>query len=268
MTQKRSFEYKSNDSTADLNNWMLSFFEPGVLHGFYPEFSGLNLLFRHDQKQIHREVDYEGVLSSGTGVILSKQGVVIKETSQISLSIDTNEYSANPRIDLIVCDHSYNLIEGGVEAIYMVIKGTPGENPVKPSVINENTQVIIGSLYIEAGASDLVTSAYFDREISSLKIYNLELVQGVDFVLGDVTVSGLKCWLVNGKLRIVGEVTANTSGTALLTFKKTMPDGKFISISDTSGTLASEVMKITSNVLSMSTGAVGKKIMFNNEIIL
>lgn len=269
MTQKRNFEYRSNDSTADLNSWILSFFEPGVLHGFYPEFSGLNLLLRHDQKQVHREVDSVGVLSNGTGVVLTRQGVVIKENEPITLAIDSNEFEGNPRIDLIVLDHSYTELEFGQTAVYMVIKGAPGVFPVAPALINDNTQIAIGSIYIPGGAISLVVGAsYFDRKVSQPLAGSYELVLGVDYTIGDVTVSGLKIWMTDGKLRIRGEVTATTASLVLLTFKKPVTDSMFLSVSESGGVYTSEVLTIASNVLSTGTALVGRKIVFNNEIIL
>jgi hypothetical protein len=226
-------------------------------------------LLRHDQKQVHKEIDSAAVLSNGIGVILSKQGLTIKENEHISVSIDTNEYSSNPRIDLIVLDHNYINIEGGSTAVYMVIKGTPAEIPETPALLNENTQIVIGSLYVQAGASALVAGySYFDRNVLRNKAYSYELTEGVDYVLGSVIANGLSIILKDGQLKITGIITAITNATVLLTFKKHISDCKFVSLTEISGAYSPEMIIISGNVMSVASGTTGKKVHFNNSIII
>ena len=91
---------------------------------------------------------------SNVGVIFTKQGVVVKETASITLPIADNT-AGNNRIDVVVCRSKYIEVPGGEPAEYVVYTGTPALNPSAPSLSFPNQEVVIGYLYIPAGAGAL-----------------------------------------------------------------------------------------------------------------
>lgn len=153
MSQFRTFEYRADDSTFELNQRLLGIIEPGVYRGFdWQQQAGLSFIMSHVTTGI-QYYDGNELLNDPTGVLISKQGVTIKETASISLSIDVG--NVFPRWDAIVMEHYYSEVTGGVPAIYLVIKGTPSSSPVKPSLTNPSRQILIGYLYVPASMSSL-----------------------------------------------------------------------------------------------------------------
>lgn len=153
MSQFRTFEYRADDSTFELNQRLLGIIEPGVYRGFdWQQQAGLNFIMSHATTGI-QYYDSNELLNDPTGVLVTKQGVTVKENASISLSIDVG--NVFPRWDAIVMEHYYSEVTGGVPAIYLVIKGTPGSSPVKPSLTNPSRQILIGYLYVPASMSSL-----------------------------------------------------------------------------------------------------------------
>lgn len=153
MAQNRTFEFKADDRTLFFNQHHLGIFEPGVYRGFDPVFqTGLNLRLSHITTGAVY-VDENELETAPLGMAITKQGVVVKEDSDIVLSVDVG--NSNPRWDAVVLEHYYEEITGGVPGIYMVIKGTPGVTPAKPDLTNANRQLLIGYLYVPANMSSL-----------------------------------------------------------------------------------------------------------------
>lgn len=189
--QKRTFSYLADDLTFDINTRLLGLLPPGLYRGFDADLkSGLTLNLVHDKDGL-LEVDSELELSDRTGIIITKQGVTIRENAVINVSIPTNAGSADPRIDLIILEHQYQEVEGGTQAIYGVIPGIPEPNPVAGNLTNPNKQVVIGELYLPGGCASLDTSgvvwtkrqhprfAEALRDIQVASIVNGELVTEV-----------------------------------------------------------------------------------------
>lgn len=94
------------------------------------------------------------------GVIMSRQGLYIIETGNIGpFTIDTNSGNASDRTDLVVCNHQYVVVNGGQSATYSIIKGPIG-NSAPPGLTNPNFQVILGRIFIPAGATNLNQCTY------------------------------------------------------------------------------------------------------------
>ena len=96
------FQYKDDDSTYMMNNRLTGIVNAGVHRGFnLDSVSGRTLMLKGDS--------YE-VLPSGTeehnvSVLMTPQGCIIKETDIVQVTLAANT-SANPRVDLIYCEHS------------------------------------------------------------------------------------------------------------------------------------------------------------------
>lgn len=158
MAQKRTFEFESDDSTFEINQRLLEIVRPGLYHGFDPVL-GAGLTLSLDQNTTGKTVvDENELVTSKTGVYITKQGVIIREDAAINIPVDVG--GSQPRIDLVVSEHLYTNVSGGQPAIYLIIKGTPSANPVKPILTNPNRQLILGEINIPANMSSLQDAEY------------------------------------------------------------------------------------------------------------
>lgn len=163
MSQFRTFEFRDEDSTFELNQRLLGIIQPGVYRGFdWQQQAGLTFIMSHTTSGI-QYYDKNELLSNPIGMLVTKQGSTIKEDANINLSIDVG--NVFPRWDAIVMEHYYSEVTGGVPAIYLVIKGTPSVTPIKPSLTNTSRQVLIGYLYVPASMSSLAEGGVlFEKE--------------------------------------------------------------------------------------------------------
>ncbi len=180
MAQKRHIEYKADDISFQFNEFLIGIIPPGLYRGF--EFNPTSNLFLELNHQITGFLypKKNGTMTPKIGVVRSKQGVLITEDSLISLQVNAN-VTANPRIDLVICEHKYEEIIEGLEAEYIIIQGTPNESPVTPTLTNPNFQVIIGELYLPAGTStlDAVGVVYTRPQLPELGNNNLQEQQDI-----------------------------------------------------------------------------------------
>lgn len=155
--QKLFWSWKDDDLTFDLDRWLLGLLVPSKYRGFdFSPTADWNLTLNHETTGFLR-VKGDQTYSDKTGVILSNQGVVIQEDEAVVLPI--TPVSTLPRIDLVICTHEYtDSIEGGYPATYSVVEGTPNASPVAPTVPDAKTDVIIGTLYLPASATNLTTT--------------------------------------------------------------------------------------------------------------
>lgn len=155
--QKRFWNWKDSDKTLSLNNWLLGILEPGLYRGFdFLPMAGLTLRLNHETNGIVYTLN-DGSESPKTGVILSKQGVVIKESAPIDLIVEAT--LTQPRVDLITCTHEYSdEVVGGLTATYRVYSGVPDDNPVAPIPSDPNNEIVLGQLYLPANCTNLNAS--------------------------------------------------------------------------------------------------------------
>lgn len=180
MAQKRHTEYLSDDDSFQFNSFLIGLIPSGLYRGF--EFNPTSNLFLELN---HTTTGYiypkkDGTISPKIGVLRSKQGVLITEDAPITLQVSANT-TANPRIDLVICEHKYEEIAGGLDAEYFVIEGTPNANPVIPTLTNPNFQVVIGQLYLPAGTSVLDANGviYTRSQLPELGNNNLQEQQNI-----------------------------------------------------------------------------------------
>lgn len=164
MPQKRRWNFKDDDATKDLNRWLTGIIPPGLYHGFdFNPTANMNLNLVHTSTGF-KDVDDEEAESSFQGLLITRLGVVIKEDDAITINGVAVGDSTNPRIDLVVITHEYVATAGGQTALYSVITGTPAATPVPPALVDAETQIVIGELYIPAGTVALNgAGVYFTR---------------------------------------------------------------------------------------------------------
>lgn len=144
--QKRIWNYKDDDSTRVMNNAYRGILDQGVFRGYNLEsISGNVLTLIGDGKEVS-----EGVIKDKLSVLITPQGVVVKEDEAISVTVASNT-AANPRIDLLYVQHEYIEVEGGIDATYAVKAGTPAEDPQPPEISVPKNELAIAYITVPAG---------------------------------------------------------------------------------------------------------------------
>lgn len=147
MSQKRLFEFESNDSTIDLNTRYLVSESVGVQGGFdFVPTPDMNLNFNHIQTGL--EIVNIDLSTSKKGVIVTKQGVAIFEDVIAPLPIAS--VGNVSRRDAIIVTHSYQYTTNGTIGLYSVITNV---GPNEPTLLaNQN---LIGILELPANCTAL-----------------------------------------------------------------------------------------------------------------
>ena len=126
MSQSRIHDYRSPRSSADLNKKLVGVLPSGVYGGF----------------TVHENGDID------PGVILTADGVRIKEDAAVSVSIPPGD-ATHPRLDLVVCIHEYLPTYPNVAAHFQVIEGTLAANPEYPDLPDH--AVLLAKCRMEVG---------------------------------------------------------------------------------------------------------------------
>lgn len=151
--QRRFTNYKDPVNSFPLGEMTIGLFKPGRYNGFdtMSIVGGLTITLDHDGVD-----NVEKTLINGTpinfGALKMPSGTVIHEDEPLEFVIDTNAGNTNIRRDLIICEHEYIEVVGGVEATYLIIKGDNLGN--MPELPNPSKQIIMGYLEIPALATD------------------------------------------------------------------------------------------------------------------
>ena len=206
MAQKRYYEFDSDDDTFTLANHMVSLTPAGRYHGFdFTPTPDLTLRLSHEATGFRRATK-DKTLTDKLGVLKTPQGILIEESEPVDIAGVAAGDAANPRKDLVICEHQYKPISGGEQALYKIIRGTPAVNPVAPTLQNEATQLAIGTLHVPAGVTALnvegVTftqslfpmygaNAYLLERLALLEAsVNARLKNSTDSMSGSLTVAG------------------------------------------------------------------------------
>lgn len=154
MGQRIFFNWKDDDLSHDINRRTLGLIDAGLYRGFDANLiAGLNLELIHSVTGADA-VDLSLAAETKFGLVITKQGSIVRDDTVISLPINNN-LSGDPRIDVIYLEHEYLQVVGGVAASYGVVQGTASATPVAPALVSPNKQVILGYLYIPDGTTSL-----------------------------------------------------------------------------------------------------------------
>lgn len=155
MPQRRYWNFKEDDATSLFVRWLNGFLTPGCYHGFdFNPTANMNLNLNHLNTG-WVDVDDEENESPPLGILRMRQGTVIVEEDDLTLNGIGVGDSTHPRIDVVVCTHTYAETVGGNQALYSVIPGTPAAVPVPPALNSPLTQIKIGELLIPANTTAL-----------------------------------------------------------------------------------------------------------------
>lgn len=172
MAQKIFLNWKDGLNSFDMNQMFLGMLPAGRYCGFdIMAPSTLNFTLAHTTTGVV-QTDISKNPTNPTGVLLTKQGMVIQESATITgLTAVTNAGNATPRVDLVIVDHSKVNSPGGSAATYIVVKGFlsgsghEGEDPALPL---PNQQIIVGRLTIPANVATLASATWVPAPVGGL----------------------------------------------------------------------------------------------------
>jgi len=199
MAQNRKFNYKDDDKTDWLNRQHHGINPEGLYRGFdfdADNSAALNLVLEHTTTG-WQETDLAQALTPFMGLVRTKQGVNVVEDASVVIPITDNP-SADPRIDLVVCEHEYVSVVGGTAAGYLCIPGIPAANPVAPNPTFPLKQVVLGTLYLPAGTTAITDPGVVYTKADPPKFANH--VGFVDFISYQTIVGTKKMHHVTGNV--------------------------------------------------------------------
>jgi len=122
MTQKISFQYRDPEDTELLNRRWEGIIDPGVKQGFEVTLGSTG-------------PNPATTITIRAGVLVTNDYCRIEETESIidALPIPANA-SADPRWDLVVCEHRYLRSVPPPVATYAIIQGEPSPTPALPDI--------------------------------------------------------------------------------------------------------------------------------------
>jgi len=163
MAQTRFWNFKDDDTTFRLNQWLNGILNSGVYRGFDFVAQASNVFRMNQGTTGFVDFDIDSVANDAKGVLRTPQGTYILEDGNIDINISANA-GPGTRFDLIFCQHEYiDGVEGGAVATYAVIEGAPGGGI--PALQNPEKQILIGVLTLPQGFSDLQdTGVVFTKE--------------------------------------------------------------------------------------------------------
>ena len=155
--QRRFWNWKDDDLTIDISQWLIGLINSGRFRGFDPVLgNSMNLVLNHETTGAIR-VDKFGAFTGKFGVLATKQGVITQEYEPITLVVPSTP-TGFYRKGLVVFTHEYVEIEGGQEGLYSLILSDEipeGTAAPFPALTNEPYQTIIGYITIPQNCTAL-----------------------------------------------------------------------------------------------------------------
>jgi len=153
MASRRYWNWEDDDLTFDLSQWLVGILQPGVYRGFDIQLedtaSGMTVRLSHSRTGAIRTL-LTKEHSVAYGVLVTKQGIVFACEDNIVLPV--NSTMGSGRKDIIVFEHSYERITGGIDGEFKIIQGVDGDISF-PELTNPNLQTVIGTLDIPANVT-------------------------------------------------------------------------------------------------------------------
>lgn len=147
MAQKQFTTFRQAIESFPLGERNVGILKPGRYNGFdsVSSLGGLDIEIGH--LGLVPKTDKTGTPDNNFGAIMMPTGIVIHETGRPRLTINTNSGNNNLRVDLVICEHEYQPVQGGTPAIYSIIQGPiDGGTPTLP---NPEKQIIIGRIKVQ-----------------------------------------------------------------------------------------------------------------------
>jgi len=164
---QRYLEFLHDDDTASLNRWLLGLIQPGVYRGFL---AGEGTGTSSDISQANGIVQTlrDGMVTAPTGVIMTRQGIVVQETATVTVPHTIASISLD-RYDVIFLQHlTPDGIAGGAEVTYGVKEGIASSSPDIPSLDSPNVQIALCVVLIPAGVTMSSDYTYTNVRVPNL----------------------------------------------------------------------------------------------------
>jgi len=158
MAQRRLRDYQDPLGSFEHNLINLGVHYPGRFAGYdtLVATGGLTFKITHVGKGIVT-LDELGNPIGPFGVAMTNQGVVVIEDQEITALAVTANPSTSDRYDLLVMDHQYTLIAGGLPATYAIVPGIQGS---ETRGVLSPTQCILGTIRVIAGLTQASQLTY------------------------------------------------------------------------------------------------------------
>jgi hypothetical protein len=164
MTQERTFDFAAPRKTSLLNGQLEGIIPKGVYAGYKVTETG--------PQSLSLDINLSGVLKS---IVFTSEGIKITEDTDLLAAVTLDVGDANPRIDVIVIDHTYSQFNN--PATYSVVKGTPAVNPSKPAI--SASQIELATVCVPVSAAVIT-----DADITN--VVEITLEGGGDVSLPDI----------------------------------------------------------------------------------
>lgn len=160
MAQFRYHNWEAPLSSIDENNRLVGLAYPARYAGF----DALSVVAGSTMQLTHmgsgaKRLKEDGSIDEGPfGVIVTRQGTVVYDDSPVIITIPF--ITTNPRIDVIVAQHTHLDSPGGASLTYSRIAGAEAVNPSPPALSNPLIQVKIGEVKVYSALSHATTVWY------------------------------------------------------------------------------------------------------------
>lgn len=223
MPQERFWNLLDDDLTDRLNHWFIGILVPGVYRGFdFVANANMTLTLNHDTTGF-KDVTQSEELTGFKGVLLTQQGIIIKEDTPINLPVAASDFT-HPRIDRVVVTHEYNEnLAGGSQAVYSVITGTADAAPVAPALTDANKQISIGTIYIPANTLALNEAGVIWTKSAQPDFANNGLLASANNLQSQITDNAGDIVTINGTLSSLQTQISNND-TDIATLESTKQD--------------------------------------------
>lgn len=168
MARTRFIDYRANDSTELLNNFLRGILEAGVYLGFNVTNGsslGLWLKFTHDT-----DPDNTG---EKLGVLLTHDGVVIQENEDQDNVVQGSVFGGTPNIHYVVASYTYNKALPNNDVVYAIKQGTSGSPPTPPGLTDD--EVLLAEIYLPSGATGYDSSGVDIKTVAKKTLYDINV---------------------------------------------------------------------------------------------
>lgn len=148
MAQERFHDFQRPLVSLDENYRLVGLVQPGLYAGF----DNFAIVAGNLVKLVHTDTGAKRLKSDGTGdvgpfgVYTTRQGVVVYDDTEVQVAIDY--IVTNPRIDVLVANHTHLDSPGGAPVTYSIIKGAEAVVPATPPISNPLTQIKLGHFIV------------------------------------------------------------------------------------------------------------------------
>lgn len=170
MNSKVFTQFRDPVNSYPLGEMNLGVFRPGRYSGFDTMTgSSLSIKITHSGRIKKSSPTVGGVITETIfGTLIMPSGCTVQTEvtgpgDGHDFVIDSNTGNANPRYDLVVCEHEYFQIEGGSLPIFFIQKGA--NDGLVPALAQPKKQVIIGMIKSEPNGNSFGQLTYIKGEI-------------------------------------------------------------------------------------------------------